>query len=50
MQPATIRAADLVDVNVIAVGQQGQNWHARAGYVIVVVMDVVDDRRPGQEI
>lgn len=50
MEPATICAADLVDVNIVTVGQQGQNWHARAGYVVVVVMDVVDNRRPGQKI
>lgn len=47
---AAVGAANFVNVDVLAVGKKGELRHSRTGREVVVVADIVNKRRPREEV
>ena len=50
MDTAAIGAADFVYVDVLAVGQESELGHSRAGRIVVVVNNIINKGRPREEV
>lgn len=46
MNTAAVGTADFVNVDVLAVGQESELGHSRAGRVVVIVDNIVNKRGP----
>jgi hypothetical protein len=47
---AAVGAADFVNVDVLAVGQESELGHSRAGRIVIVVDNIVNKRGPREEV